>query len=78
MTATPVFLCWSPITRPIFQKKRLEGFVSPVTTVCAYEEAIQKAIETGEGQTCWMTSQGVNSKGEVVSQFEFEWSVKVK
>jgi hypothetical protein len=42
------------------------------------KEAILKSMETGEGQTCWMKSQGVNATGDVVSQFEFEWSVKVK
>jgi len=40
--------------------------------------ALQKAIETGEGQTCWMTSTGVNEDGVVVSVFDFEWTLKVK
>lgn len=44
----------------------------------AIKEAIKKAIDTGEGQTCWMKSEGLNSKGEQVSRFEFEWTVKVK
>ncbi|AXG72775.1 DUF4442 domain-containing protein [Flavobacterium arcticum] len=42
------------------------------------EEAIQKAIATGEGQTFWMTSIGVDEKGDQVSQMEFEWSIKAK
>jgi hypothetical protein len=42
------------------------------------EEAIQKAVATGEGQTIWMKSIGVNHKGEQVSEMDFEWSVKVK
>lgn len=42
------------------------------------EEVIQKAIETQEGQTCWLKSIGINQKGEQVSEFEFEWTVKVK
>jgi hypothetical protein len=42
------------------------------------QEAIQKTIATGEGQTFWMTSKGVNEKGEQVSVFEFEWTVKAK
>ncbi|MFA7445832.1 MAG: DUF4442 domain-containing protein [Flavobacteriaceae bacterium] len=41
-------------------------------------EAINKAIETKEGQTCWMKSVGINEKGEQVAVFEFEWTVKVK
>ena len=42
------------------------------------KNAIEKTIETGEGQTCWMKSVGKNSDGDVVSTFEFEWTVKVK
>ncbi|NDI98293.1 DUF4442 domain-containing protein [Flavobacterium sp. LaA7.5] len=42
------------------------------------EEAIQKAIATGEGQTFWMTSVGIDQKGDQVSQMEFEWSIKSK
>jgi hypothetical protein len=40
--------------------------------------AIQKTIETGEGQTFWMKSIGVNEKGEQVSEMDFEWSVRIK
>lgn len=42
------------------------------------EEAIQKAIATGEGQTIWMQSIGTNEKGEQVSELNFEWSIKLK
>lgn len=42
------------------------------------DEAIQKTIETGEGQTIWMKSVGVNEDGAVVSTFNFEWTVRVK
>lgn len=42
------------------------------------EKALQDAIETGEGQSVWMKSIGTNEKGEVVSQMDFEWTVKVK
>ncbi|MFT5926053.1 MAG: hypothetical protein ACI9WL_000796, partial [Rubritalea sp.] len=33
---------------------------------------------TGEGQTLWMTSKGVNENGVQVSKFQFEWTVKRK
>ena len=39
---------------------------------------IQKAIETKEGQTIWLTSIGKDEKGDQVSEMQFEWSVKVK
>ncbi|MEZ4975038.1 MAG: DUF4442 domain-containing protein [Flavobacteriaceae bacterium] len=42
------------------------------------DEAIAKAVETGEGQTLWMQSVGVNSEGVEVSTFNFEWTIKVK
>ena len=42
------------------------------------KETIHKAIVTGEGQACWMESQGVDNTGAIVSTFEFEWSVKLK
>jgi len=44
----------------------------------AIDDLLKKAIETGEGQTLWMQSVGVNEDGVVVSTFNFEWSVKVK
>ena len=42
------------------------------------DEAISKTIETGEGQTIWLNSIGVNSEGIQVSEFNFEWTLKVK
>ncbi|GAA3614686.1 DUF4442 domain-containing protein [Flavivirga amylovorans] len=42
------------------------------------DNAIKKAIETGEGQTIWVKSIGINEEGIEVSTFNFEWSVKVK
>jgi len=38
--------------------------------------ALAKTIETGEGQTFWMCSKGVNEDGVVVSTFDFEWTIK--
>lgn len=44
----------------------------------AIKEAIQKSVDTGEGQTVIVTSEGINKEGVSVSKFEFEWSLKVK
>ncbi len=44
----------------------------------AIKEAISKTIETGEGQTVWMKSVGVNEDGLQVSVFDFEWTVRLK
>ena len=40
--------------------------------------AIETAVRTGEGQTFWMQSVGVNQDGVVVSTFDFEWTIKIK
>ncbi|TGV00603.1 DUF4442 domain-containing protein [Flavivirga rizhaonensis] len=42
------------------------------------DDTLKKAIETGEGQTIWVKSIGVNEEGVEVSTFNFEWSIKVK
>ena len=42
------------------------------------DEAINKAIDTGEGQTVLMKSIGKNSDGAEVSIFNFEWTLKVR
>lgn len=42
------------------------------------KNALDKTIETGEGQTIWMKSVGVNNDGVVVSTFNFEWTVRLK
>lgn len=53
-----------------------------ITFTCTNGPDIQKAIEntiaTREGQTCWMQSTGRNAQGEIVSEMQFEWTVKVK
>lgn len=41
-------------------------------------QAINQTLATGEGQTFWMESVGVNEEGIEVSRFRFEWSIKVK
>ena len=41
-------------------------------------QAINSAILTGEGQTVWMKSEGKDRFGNVVSVFEFEWTLKLR
>ncbi len=41
-------------------------------------ETIQKAINTKEGQTIWMKSEGKDATGDIVSTFEFEWTLKIR
>lgn len=42
------------------------------------ESAINQTIATGEGQTFWMKSIGVDESGVQVSEMDFEWSIKLK
>ena len=53
-----------------------------ITFICKdghlIEEAIQRTITTGDGQTFWMKSNGTNEQGIQVSEMDFEWSVRVK
>lgn len=42
------------------------------------DDAIKKAIESGEGQTVWLNANGINKDGIEVSSFNFEWTLKVK
>ncbi len=53
-----------------------------ITFVCneghKIDNAIIKAIETGEGQTVWLNANGINKDGVEVSSFNFEWTLKVK
>jgi Domain of unknown function (DUF4442) len=42
------------------------------------EEAINKAIASGEGQTVRVISTGMNENGEMLAKFFFTWSFKAK
>ena len=42
------------------------------------DEIIKRAIESGEGQTIWLNSRGINEEGLEVSSFNFEWTIKLK
>ena len=64
--------------RANFSKKATGRITFTCNDGQAIKNAIEKAVQTGEGQTCWMKSEGVNANGDVVSFFEFEWTVKVK
>lgn len=40
--------------------------------------AVVKTIETKEGQTFKLTSEGFDEQGDKVSSFMYQWSIKVK
>ena len=42
------------------------------------KEAVAKTIETGEGQTFKLIAEGFDEKGDKVSSFMYQWSIKIK
>ena len=40
------------------------------------EEVVKETIKSGEGRTLWMKSEGIDANGTLVSEFEFEWTLK--
>lgn len=61
-----------------FTKKATGKVVFECNDGLKIKETIKKAVETGEGQTITVTSEGINEDGVSVSKFQFEWSFKVK
>jgi Domain of unknown function (DUF4442) len=62
----------------IFTKKAIGKITFTCSDGALIDEALKATIKTGEGQTFWMKSVGVNEEGIEVSTFNFEWSVKLK
>ncbi len=61
-----------------FTKKATGRITFTCTDGHLISEAIQKTIATGEGQTIWMKSIGVDQSGDQVSMMEFEWTIRLK
>jgi len=40
--------------------------------------AVNETIESGEGQKIILISEGKDESGDIVSKFEYEWSIKLK
>ena len=61
-----------------FTKKATGKIIFKCNDGLLVKKAIEKSIETKEGQLIMMTSEGFNTEGVSVSKFEYEWSIKVK
>ncbi|PKA83840.1 uncharacterized protein DUF4442 [Ulvibacter sp. MAR_2010_11] len=61
-----------------FNKKAKGRITFECTDGILIKEAINATIASGEGQTCWMKSVGKDAAGDIVSGFEFEWTVKIR
>jgi len=42
------------------------------------KDTIAKAIQTKEGQSCWTKAIGKDCHGNVVSEFNFQWTLKLR
>lgn len=62
-------------TRATFTKKATGRITFTCEDGPLIAEVLQKAVATGQGQTLWMKSVGVNEEGIAVSTFYFEWTV---
>ena len=62
--------------KSVFTKKATGRITFTCNQGNAIKETIQKAVDTNEGQTIWLTSIGKNEKGEQVSEMQFEWTIK--
>lgn len=61
-----------------FSKKATGRITFLCTQGAEVELAISKAINTREGQTIWMHAKGIDEQGDQVSDFSFEWTLKLK
>lgn len=61
-----------------FSKKAKGKIVFTCEDGAKIDDALRKAIETGIGQTFWMTAIGKDAIGDIVSTFDFEWTIKCK
>ena len=61
-----------------FSKKATGRICFICTDGLKVDQAIKMAIDTGEGQTIWMNSVGTNEEGIEVSNFNFEWTIKLR
>lgn len=64
--------------RANFQKKARGRIAFRCEDGAQLKKTLDMALESGEGHTVWMKSVGRDEAGEVVSEFHFEWTLKVK
>ena len=64
--------------KAVFTKKATGRITFTCNQGNLISDVIQKAIDSREGQTVWLTSIGVNENGEQVSEMQFEWTLKAR
>ena len=61
-----------------FSKKATGKILFSCNQGIEIRKSINLAISSGEPQTIWLNSSGLDSSGDTVSKFSFEWTLKVK
>jgi len=61
-----------------FTKKAIGRITFECSEGHLIDEIIKKTIDSGEGETIWLNSRGINAEGLEVSSFNFEWTIKLK
>jgi len=61
-----------------FQKKAIGKIQFVCEDGIRVRDAIQKAVDTGEGVVCEMQSNGYDEQGDCVSTFNITWTFKRK
>jgi len=61
-----------------FSKKAKGKVTFTCTEGHKIDEAINKAITSGEGETVWLNAIGMDENGDEVSNFNFQWTLKLK
>lgn len=64
--------------KAVFTKKATGRITFTCQDGPAIKNAIDDAVSSGQGVTCWMKSTAVNENGEMVSEMDFEWTLKLK
>lgn len=61
-----------------FHKKATGKIVFKCDQGLEVDQALSRAIETGEGQNLILKASGINEENIMVSDFSFTWSIKLK
>ena len=61
-----------------FSKKAQGRITFSCNSADLITNAIKKLLETDKPQTLWLTSKGIDENNDLVSTFEFEWTLLIK
>ncbi|GIZ10247.1 DUF4442 domain-containing protein [Flavobacterium sp. UMI-01] len=64
--------------KAVFVKKATGMIAFECNDGLAVKQAISKSLTSGESQRFWMKTVGKDESGAIVSEMEFEWSIKSK